>query len=349
MTRMRKSNIYRIILLLLALVLLTTACSLPAAEGKPQAVSQLILTPDPNASPTPTPFQPVPGPDASFTPAENAGDAPSQAAATPTEVPLIDRLPRPDGQVNILILGSDFRPDMGFRTDTIVLVSLNPKKGTASMVSFPRDLWVTIPGWMEQRINTAQAHGGFALTQATFELNFGVHVDHYIMTNFNGFVNIINSLGGITVNASRQLSDRCDLPQAVNHYCTVGPGPVEMNGQTALWYVRSRYSSSDFDRTRRAQEVLLGIFTKLMSLNGIQQAPQLYNEFRSSVETDMSLSDMLPLVPLASKMIQNPNMVNRYEIGPDLVTPFVTAQGADVLLPHTEAIWEIIKKACYDQ
>jgi len=238
---------------------------------------------------------------------------------------------------------------MGFRTDTIVLVSLNPKKGTASMVSFPRDLWVTIPGWMEQRINTAQAHGGFALTQATFELNFGVHVDHYIMTNFNGFVNIINSLGGITVNASRQLSDRCDLPQAVNHYCTVGPGPVEMNGQTALWYVRSRYSSSDFDRTRRAQEVLLGIFTKLMSLNGIQQAPQLYNEFRSSVETDMSLSDMLPLVPLASKMIQNPNMVNRYEIGPDLVTPFVTAQGADVLLPHTEAIWEIIKKACYDQ
>ncbi len=313
------------------------------------AISQLIVTPDPNATPTPTPFQPLTSSSDGTVPTRLPAGTTADTATTPTQVPLIDRLPRPDGQVNILIMGSDWRPQSGYRTDVLLLVSLNPKQGTASMLSFPRDLYVNIPGWEMQRINTAQAHGGFSLTQQTFAVNFGVHVDHYIMTNFAGFEGIVDTLGGIDVNASRNLTDKCDLPQAVKSYCSVGPGMVHMDGAEALWYVRSRYSTSDFDRTRRAQEVIFAMFDKLMSLNAIQRAPQLFQQFNSSVDTDLTLADMLPLLPLASQLFQNPNLVKRYAIGPNQVTSWVTPGGADVLVPNTDACWEVVQQALYNQ
>ncbi len=335
-----------------------TACNAPSFLGSlqqaaPVAVSQLTLaTADPHASPTPTPFQPIP-PTATFNPTGGPAqsDAPvqsTQAAPTTTPNPLGERLPRPEGQVNILILGSDYRPGQGYRTDVILLAALNPNKGTVNLVSFPRDLWVNIPGWEDQRINTAQAHGGFALTQATFEQNFGVHPDYYIMTNFNGFRGIVNTLGGIDVQASQYLSDKCDLPQAVNGYCSVSPGTVHMNGDTALWYVRSRYSTSDFDRLRRAQEVIQAIFFKLMSLNAVSRAPELFSEFASSVETNLTLNNILPLLPLASQVASG-NGIQRYTIGPAQVTSWVTPQGADVLLPNQAAITAIINQAFFGQ
>ncbi|MCL4562467.1 MAG: LCP family protein [Chloroflexi bacterium] len=349
-----RTRIFRFISLLTLFSL--TACNAPTVlsslqPAAPVAISRLILaTADPNASPTPTPFQPIP-PTATFNPTEFPlqSDAPvqsAQASPNPTLNSLGERLPRPEGQVNILILGSDYRPNSGYRTDVILLAALNPNKGTVNLVSFPRDLWVNIPGWEAQRINTAQAHGGFALTQATFEQNFGVHPDYYIMTNFNGFRGIVNTLGGIDVQASQSLSDKCDLPQAVNGYCNVSPGTVHMNGDTALWYVRSRYSTSDFDRLRRAQEVIQAIFYKMMSLNAVSRAPEIFNEFISSVETNMTLNDMLPLLPLASQLASG-NGIQRYSIGPAQVTSWVTPQGADVLLPNQAAISAIIDQALF--
>ena len=138
-----------------------------------------------------------------------------------------------------------------------MLLSLYPDSNTASIISFPRDLYVFIPGVGNQRINVAQPYGGFELTNATLQENFGVSADHYIMTNFSGFKSIIDSLGGINVEVGNYLSDQCSLSQADSAgYCTVYPGINFMNGETALWYVRSRYSTSDLDRTRRAQEVI---------------------------------------------------------------------------------------------
>jgi len=262
-------------------------------------------------------------------------------------VPLINRLKRPDGLVTILIFGSDYRPQSGYRTDVMMLLSINTKKGTASLVSFPRDLYVDIPGWEMQRLNTAHPHGGFELTQKTFELNFGVHPDHYIMTNFNGFKGIIDTLGGVDVYASRGLSDTCDLPQAEDRYCSVSPGRIHMDGATALWYVRSRYSTSDFDRTRRAQEVIQAIFARLVSLNAVTRAPELFNQFNSSVETDMNLADITPLLPLVPKFADL-SAVERYAITHNEVTSWVTPGGAQVLVPNQELIFDqIISKAVY--
>ncbi|MDR3572670.1 MAG: LCP family protein [Anaerolineaceae bacterium] len=270
----------------------------------------------------------------------------STPAKASTPAPLVSK---PQGQpgkpVNILVLGSDWRPNAGFRTDVMLFVSINPRRGTVSLISFPRDLWVSIPGEGMNRINTTQELGGFNLTAQTFQNNFGIRPDYYIMTTFTGFTSMIDSLGGIDVNAAVKLQDRCDLPQSSNGYCTAGPGIVHMDGKTALWYVRSRYTSSDFDRTRRTQEVIQAAFVKLLSINALIKAPALVAAYRSSTETNLTLPALLPLTATAL-LINLPGHVQHYTIGPDLVTNYVVpGSGAMVLLPHQAAIMELIHKA----
>ena len=348
-----------LILLISILSLFLSGCNLPFyldAQAQPASSNGVyrLATPDPNATTTPTPFLPS-APTPILLDPENIALEPSptptvkgsKQTATPT--PAVTKTPvlageRPDGLVTILLLGSDYRPNAGFRTDVIILVFLNPKKGTVSLVSFPRDLYVNIPGWMMQRINTSQMFGGFPTTQLTFQENFNIRPDYYIMTNFNGFKGMIDTLGGVTIYASKNLTDRCDLPQGVGKYCSVGPGSLHMDGDTALWYIRSRYSSNDFDRERRAQEVLQGIFLKLMSLNAVTRAPDLFKQFSSSVETDLTITQILPLLPLAAQ-VGDTNQVKRYSIGPGQVVDFVTPEGAMVLIPDKNAIWQIILQA----
>jgi LCP family protein required for cell wall assembly len=254
----------------------------------------------------------------------------------------------PSGQINILLLGSDYRVNQGSRTDIILLVSLFTKEKKISLISFPRDLYIEIPGFGQERINTSQSRGGFSLTQATFEYNFGIHLDHFIQTDFNGFLAIIDTLGGIDINAAANLTDRCDLPYSHGSYCSVEPGPHHLDGALALWYVRSRYTTSDFDRGRRAQEVIEGIFNKLISWNALTKAPELFNLFKNSVETDMTISDVLPLIPLASFIASDTSVVKSYSIGLDQAKPYISpSTGAYLLIPNYDAIWQIVLKAIY--
>lgn len=343
----------KLVHLALILFLVSVSCSLlPNAVTEtppaPRAAAQLIVSADPNSTATPTPFQPV-GPTLtplpSATPVFTDTPEPPPPPAEPTS--FVVRQSQAEGTVNILLMGSDFRPNSGFRTDVMLLVSIHSKEGTISALSFPRDLYVTIPGWMEQRLNTAFPHGGFPLMVETLQYNFGVRPDYYILTNFQGFTGIINNLGGITVNIERELTDKCDLPQQVNTYCTVYPGPMQMDGATALWYVRSRHSSSDFDRTRRAQEVILGVFKKLMSLNAVSRMPELFATYQQNVETNLTVDTIAPLLPVATLAFSDPSRIRRYAIGPGQVYPYVTAGGAQVLLPNYEAINQIVKEAVY--
>jgi len=256
----------------------------------------------------------------------------------------------PDGQVRILVLGSDARPGGGFRTDIIMLVSINTKNGSATVLSFPRDLWVNLPGWGANRINTAMVYGGFSLMASTLESNFGIRPTHYVMTNFNGFTQIIDNLGGVDVTASQTLTDQCssNIPINIKGYCTIKPGVTLMNGAFALWYVRSRYSTSDFDRERRSQEVLQGTFNKLMSLNAISRIPELFNTYQKNVETNLSLSDVANIAPIASQFISDRTKIRRYSIGPGEVANWVVpGSGAMVLLPNDALIRQVIMQAVF--
>lgn len=335
----------KIIVLIFIFACTVAGCSLPYASGAsptPVPFSDVLRNTGNKYRPTPTPFQPI-----SRTPMPENRSTPLPTV-TPTEPnPGADLgFTLPGGQVNILLLGSDWRPNEGYRTDVIMLVSLNPKKGTVTVTSFPRDLYVVIPGIGHERINTSQEFGGFPLTQATFESNFNVPVDYYMMTNFYGFKSIIDTLGGITVNAASTLTDECPYPRSNNGYCTIYAGANVMDGETALWYVRSRHSSSDFDRTRRAQEVILGMFTKLMSLDALNRVPELYSLFASNVETNIPLEMILKLIPLASQVLSNPSIVQRFSITEAETSNYIVPEtGAMVLIPDYERIAVILRQA----
>jgi len=269
--------------------------------------------------------------------------------ATPDESKIISLgLERPQGQVNILLMGSDFRPGLGYRTDVMMLLSLMPEQNLITLTSFPRDLYVDLPGYGYERINAALEFGGFPLVQETFDYNFDVPVDYYMLTDFSGFVSIIDTLGGIVVNAAYELYDTCDLPQAVDHMCYVPAGRITMNGETALWYVRSRYSTNDFDRTRRAQEVITAIVQKTMSLDALNRAAELFDLFRYSVETDVPFDLIVKMLPLAANYLQDPSNLQRYAINEADVTDYlVPVSGAMVVIPNNEAVAKIIQQAIY--
>ncbi|GAB4496364.1 MAG: hypothetical protein OHK0052_06150 [Anaerolineales bacterium] len=351
MTRLQRFALLLIACLPLACTapLITTPAG-PAAN--PQAARPPLIAPNPNAAATPTPFQPL-APTATYFPTTDPqaaatatlfapeqtktwGDYPAPVIFPSIEIPPpMGLLTHPAGQVNILLLGSDQRPyDGGFRTDTIMLLTINPQQGSVRLTSFPRDLYIYIPGWSMDRINTAMARSGFEGLAQTFEYNFGVRPDRYMVINFTAFQQLIDSLGGIDVYAASSLTDHRD---GFGQY-TVPAGTIHMDGETALWYVRSRYSSSDFDRTRRQQEVLQALFLRLISLNALQRAPELFEIYRQNVSTNLQIEDITPLLSVAGQMT-NPQNVDRHAIGPQHVTRWIVPEsGADVLLPIRDAI-----------
>jgi LCP family protein required for cell wall assembly len=270
----------------------------------------------------------------------------AQASASPTPAPAVNIDNMPKNQVNILLLGSDYRPESGYRTDVIMLLSINPQYKSVSIVSFPRDLWVTIPGWYEERINVVHQLGGFELLADTFQYNFGVRPDRYVMVDFQGFLKVIDSLGGIEVYAEQNLADQCNHTINPTSWCSVGPGRVHMNSEMALWYSRARYTTSDFDRTRRAQEVVQAVFKKFMSLDAISKAPELYEIYTEYVETNLTLSDVLSLLPMATVILDTEN-IHRYAVGINETYNWITYSGAMVLIPYYDAIHAILVEALH--
>lgn len=315
-------------------ILIFTACAIPlgwiAMTSSNFRIANIF-------APSPTPFQPF-----QYTEVARQQRQPILNALVPNE----GYIP-PDGQINVLMLGSDWRPGGGFRTDVLLLLSIYTIEGKINMLSFPRDLWVELPGNEENRINTAMGRGGFDLVQTTFERNFAIPVDFFIMTNFNGFKSIVDALGGIEIETPQTTADSCDISYLNTKWCSVGPGTVQMDGEMALWYARSRYTTSDFDRTRRAQELSEGFFKKMMSLNAISRAPEIYNLFINSVETNLTLNDLISLLKVAPGLISDQSKVQRFAIGLDQVTPTMTDAGASILMPDYNAIWDIVVKAVY--
>lgn len=337
----------KFVFILLAIVILLSACNFPVGPiGAPAALSMnknLLFVPT-NATATATPFQPIP-PTAIYYPTA------TPVPPTPTPIPYgqfssepssspAGLIPQPEGQVNIVLLGSDQRYGTGgFRTDTIVLVTINPANNTVNMTSFPRDLYVTIPGYTSSRINTAHAKGGFETLASTFAYNFGVRPDYFVLINFWSFVDVVDSLGGIDVYASQPLSEYTS-----RGWFTIPAGLNYMDGDTALYYSRSRKSTSDFDRNRRQQELVTGIFSKLMNLYSIAKIPELYKIYADSVTTNIKLSDVIPLIPVAAR-IKDADQIKHYFIGRGQVSNWRTPTGGAVLLPNHAAVMDVMRKA----
>ena len=343
-----KTNTFLKILYTGLVLFIITGCATGAAPivmvNKP-VQDWILATQDPNAPPTPTAFQPLERtPVNTFAPTATMAEeteeiSGNQAANLTTEVP--------EGQINFLVLGSDYRPGSGFRTDVIMLIGINTNTNKVSIVSFPRDLCVYIPGTYSgydlescDRINTTMPFG-FQTTQNMFETNFGVTPDYYAMTNFQGFVALVDNLGGIDVDVASNLTDQC-----TGGYCSVYAGTNHMNGETALWYVRSRYSSSDYDRERRAQEVIQALFSRMLSLDVINKIPSMFDVYSQYVEHNIPLDVALSIAKVAANIDLNED-VYRETLEPPEVIDTRKSNGAYVSLPNHTYIDPIIQRAFF--
>ena len=366
---------------LLASVVLA-GCGTAASANTQPTLPFVFVTVAPNASPTPTPFQPIP-----WTPTGTLQSAPTvdpvlltstSPALTQTPLPTIDPnmlintvapLPTIDASgsqvlnnrqetVNFLLIGSDTRGGASFRTDTMVIAILRLNEGQVSLISIPRDLWVSIPGWQNQRINTAYQHGilsgypggGPGLLKDTILYNLGIRIDHTAMVDFSGFSQIVNTLGGVDVPVSCAYTDWRLIDPSYNpeleanwYLYTTGPGLIHMDGDLALWYARSRQKSSDFDRGRRQQEVLRALFAQALQAGTLTRIPEVYNDLKSTVETDLGLGDLLQLAVYAPKMTSAD--IRSYYIRPPLVSSWITDSGAYVLLPNEAALGQMLTEA----
>ena len=290
---------------------------------------------------TPTPFQPQDY--ASLLEDGSQGHIP-QPLFTPTPVAIIPSGELPDNQLNILLLGKDDYEEHNFRTDVILLLSINPKLKTATLISFPRDLYVTIPGYWSNRINTAWSLGGWDLLKQVFEANFGIKPDYYMMVHFDGFRDVVESLGGIDVEVTETLTDSCFMDPS--GWCTIETGTTHMDGELALWYSRARYTTSDFDRNRRTQDVIVAMVKKATSLNMITKIPELYTHYREYIETDMPLSAVLPLMPLATTLTDT-SKIRHFAVDSTMAYNWITWEGSWVLMPQNDAIAEMLSEALY--
>jgi polyisoprenyl-teichoic acid--peptidoglycan teichoic acid transferase len=367
-------SIWRIIIIA---AFLLAGCGSSASTQ--QNLPFVLVTSAANPSPTPTPFQPIPWTPTGSSPAPIID--PVSATSTPpapTEFPTIDPnflintvapLPTIDasgsqvlnnGQetINFLLIGSDKRSGSSFRTDTMIIAILRPNDGQVSLISIPRDLWVSIPTWENQRINTAYQHGensgypggGAGLLRDTIQYNLGIRIDHTAMVDFDGFRQIVDTLGGVDVPVSCaytdwRLIDPTYDPQNENNWYlyTANPGVIHMDGDLALWYARSRQKSSDFDRGRRQQEVLRSIYSQALQAGTLTRIPELYNNLKDTVNTDLGITDILQLSIIAPRMTNAD--IRSYYMRPPYVTSWITDGGAYVLSPNQELLGQMLTEA----
>lgn len=261
------------------------------------------------------------------------------------------------GRTNILLLGIDRRSGTGwgYRTDTIIIFTLDPDTRSAGLLSIPRDLQLTIPGYGDDRVNTANVYGyqgdfpggGPALLQATLRNNLGLSIDGHVMADFQTLVRLVDLLGGIDVDVSQTLHDtQYPDPRPGDPYAfkTIhfDPGRQHMDGTRALEYARSRMSTSDFDRALRQQQVLVAIRDKALSPAAILHWPALAAAILDGTQRGIDVAQ-IPGLALAILRL-DPTNLKQVVLEPPLVYGYRRADGAAIQLPR----WDLINPVLDD-
>ena len=288
-------------------------------------------------------------------------------AQTPLQLPNSGPTPEAwDGasRVNLLVIGLDYRDwtagEGAPRSDTMILLTIDPIARTAGILSIPRDLWVNIPGGFEYgRINTAYSlgeaykypnGGGPGLAMATVEELLGVPIDYYAQIDFGAFVRFIDEIEGVKVDVKEKM--KVD-PLGDNNVKTLHPGVQTLNGELALAYARTRKTEGgDFDRAQRQQEVLLAIRDRILAKDKyftrlISKAPVLYQELSAGINTNLSLEQAIQLAWLAQQVPSD--KIRGGVIGPpDQVLLVKSPEGDDVLKPIADKIRALRDSVFFD-
>ncbi len=230
------------------------------------------------------------------------------ATPSPTPVTLPQGLGAQDGATfTILLIGTDAyqTTDKG-RSDTMLVAQCNVQTGEVKLVSFLRDLYVQIPGYYKTRLNAAYVFGGAELLKKTLQKNFGVTVDRTLAVNFSIMVELIDRLGGVTVDVSEK--ERKQLNSILKFYNTHNGYPEDdqllyesgdqlLSGKQALCFSRIRKIDSDFQRVSRQRKVLMAIYKRARETD-IFTLSEIAMDYLPAVSTDLTAADAVALVPL---------------------------------------------------
>ncbi len=286
---------------------------------------------------------------------------PTMVVGESSPTPLPTSLPwRGTDRVNILLMGIDRRPGEPFisRTDSMLIISINPETEKVSILSVPRDLYVMLPGRGRDRINTAFVYGaagnnpagGAALAMQTVEYNLGIPIDHYVLVDFSAVINGVDLLGGVDVNVPYTINDPT-YPSMNYGYdpLYIPAGLQHLDGTMALKYARTRHQDMDFGRSRRQQQLILAVRDKAVALGiggMLQQAPSFYQQLEQGIRTDLSMDQMIRLATtlsgIPSANIHSEVLDQRY------VSGHTTEQGAQVLVLNNNVVAPLIQQMFYN-
>ena len=283
-------------------------------------------------------------------------------APTISSAPQVQMPPPWDGasRVTILIIGLDYRDWLAAqespeiqgppRSDTMILLTIDPISKTAGMLSIPRDMWVNIPGFGYGKINTAYYLGeayklpgvGPGLAIKTVENFIGVPIQYYAQIDFGAFTQMIDEIGGLDIEVSETIT--LDPIGQHNTIYDLPPGNYHFDGAHVLAYARARYTEGDdVDRARRQQQVIFAIRDKILSLGMlptlVAKAPALYQELSTGIHTNMSLDDAIKLGVLGMQIPQE--NIKKGVIDYTMMTIGVSPDGLDIFKPIPDKIREL--------
>ena len=313
----------------------------PAPSFTPPTYTSTAVPPSVTPSPTSTMTQ-VPASTPTWTP----------VPASPTPVSL-------DQTENLLVMGVDHRdgdPDPTWRTDTIMVVAVDQKAGQVGVISIPRDLYVDIPGLGKARINEADFYGevtgypggGPALLRRTLTETLGIPTQHYVHVQMNGLVQLVDTLGGVTVTLDCPLYERTPDPTSPNGMAdwSLPVGPVLLDGASTKKFATYRYATSDFGRAARQQQLIWAIRDRALQLDVIPRIPELWKVLSDSFQTDLGLLDFVRLARLGAAL--QSDRVHGLVFSTDALDYYVTEEGAWVLTIKDSAKLEAEKQHLFE-
>jgi LCP family protein required for cell wall assembly len=226
---------------------------------------------------------------------------------------------------------------------------INKDTKQVSLLSLPRDLWLYIPNYGWSRLNVAHkvGHrtgypgGGPGLVADTLRMNFGLPIDHWVRVDFDGFARVVDELGGVEMTVACPVNLRYRPPTSEEQEeMFLEPGVYQMDGATALRYVRTRRGGTDFDRARRQHQFLKSLWNQTRSADLVLKIPGLWSALSGAYQTDMSLGDVVALAPIALDL--QPQRIRSRYVGSNQTIDWTNADGWRVLLPRYDRIQQTV-------
>ena len=241
-------------------------------------------------------------------------------------------------RTTIMLMGVDQRKDDVGRSDTLMVVSLDAKNDQVSLLSIPRDTRVKIKKHGFDKINAAYAYGGHKLTQSTVENFLGIPIDHYVIVDTSSFSKIIDAVGGVDIDVEKRMEYEDPWDDNGGLVIDLKPGMQHMNGATAITYVRYRDEEGDAGRVRRQQKFMRACADKLSSPSIVTKLPDVINEARRAVKTDLSVGDMISIAAVL-KSADDADGGLKTGIVPGR---WLYIDGVSYLVPNIERLGEIV-------